>query len=242
VKKLLDLAINFDGTPAQTSWEIIDVNNNVVASGGNYGSNSSNSSLTEAACLPDGCYDLVFYDSVNNGMCPFRAVASSSGTFITPGTLINSGSIVATLGTVVTPGICGNYTLTDTDGNVLASGGGGFGASETNSFCITNGVQNFQSGSSATYMRQSVTNDNTPDMALLPNLVRDQFTVRYTLDTENNVQINILNVNGQIIQQHTSNNQDAQDMLLNVSDLAQGFYFVQLISGETQLVRKFVKQ
>ncbi len=234
----MDLAINFDDNPVQTSWEIVDTNNNnVVASGGNYSSNPSGSSVSEAACLPDGCYELVVYDSANDGMCPRRTTTVLTGINIAN---IGLGGVFNGIPRVGLS--CGDYTLTDSEGNVLATGGGRFGSSETNTFCITNGVQTLQSDGSFAYMRQSVNNDNTPDMALLPNLVRDQLTVRYTLATDDNVQINILNANGQVIQQHTPSNRDAQDMLLNVSDLSQGFYFAQLISGDMQVVRKFVKQ
>jgi len=84
----VSLDINFDGFPAQTSWNITDASGNIVANSGNYNGINGNTNLTENACLSDGCYTLTFYDAINNGMCPFRAVASSSGTFITPGTLI----------------------------------------------------------------------------------------------------------------------------------------------------------
>jgi len=88
----VDLDIRFDGFPSQTSWEITDASGNVVASsGGTYSGQAGNSLLNlTPACLPDGCYDLTFYDGVNNGMCPFRATASSQGTFITPGTVIST--------------------------------------------------------------------------------------------------------------------------------------------------------
>jgi len=53
----VDLDINFDGFPTQTSWDIEDESGNVVASGS--GQNGT-SATSESACLPDGCYTLNF--------------------------------------------------------------------------------------------------------------------------------------------------------------------------------------
>jgi len=72
-------------------------------------------------------------------MCPFQSSAVGVSTFITPGTLITPGSIVGTLSLVATPGLCGNYSLSDASGNPLVSGGGSFGSTQSQTFCI-NGV------------------------------------------------------------------------------------------------------
>ena len=234
----VDLDIRFDGFPAQTSWEITDDNGNIVAaSNGTYSGQSGNTTLNfSPACLPDGCYDLTFYDALNNGMCPFRATASSAGTFVTPGTLITPGNVVATLGTVVAPGLCGNYQLYDANGDLLVSGGGSFGASETNNFCLTNGVASLMHTPDHTYAR---THEGANEMTLLPNLVKDQLTVRYSLGEIADTQLHIIDINGQILQQHSCGMNN--EIQLNVSDLAAGFYFVQIISQDKMMVRKFVK-
>ncbi len=235
----VDLDIRFDGFPAQTSWEITDANGTIVASGDGNGA-IANGSLVENTCLSDGCYTLNFYDAINNGMCPFQSTASSSGTFITPGTLITAGSVVATLGTVVTPGLCGNYTLYDTDGSVLASGGGGFGASQSNSFCLSNGIANLTQAQE-NLMRQT-TSGNISGIEVFPNPVKDILNIRYTLDDTAEAQLSVIDINGQVIQQHSQDSNSAQEVRFDVRDLPSGFYFVQLISKENIMVRKFVKQ
>lgn len=70
----LSLNINFDNQPQQTSWEITDDNNIVLASGDDY---NGQTSTQEDICLPDGCYTLTFFDSYGNGMC----CGSGSGNF-----------------------------------------------------------------------------------------------------------------------------------------------------------------
>jgi len=233
----LDLDIRFDGFPTQTSWDIQDMNGMVVASGGSYTGSLSNTLTTENTCLPDGCYTLNFYDSVNNGMCPFQSTANSAGTFVTPGTLITPGSVVATLGSVVTPGLCGNYTLYDTNGTVLASGGGGFGASETNSFCLSGGIAPliFQDGNIHTK-----TTDDT-QLRIIPNIVNDQTMLYYSLETTDDINIQITDITGKIVQQYMRNFDDFNEIQLNTSHLQSGFYYVQLVSGKIILTEKFVK-
>ncbi len=228
----VDLGISFDGFPAQTSWDIQDAGGNVVAFGDGIGQ-IGNGSTVENTCLSDGCYTLNFYDSVNNGMCPFQSTASSSGTFVTPGTLITPGSVVATLGSVVTPGLCGNYTLTDANGTTLASGGGGFGASQSNTFCLSGGVAPlWQEDNNEAYQRQ----EQSVRLEVFPTLAKNNLSV-YTSHTTKE-QINIVDINGQIIQQHQ---QRTQNMQLDVSNLESGIYFVHLVANDTVLVQKFIK-
>lgn len=63
------LTLNFDNYPEETSWEIQDSSNNVVASGGTYASQADGSTLNIDVELPDGCYSLVMKDSYGDGMC-----------------------------------------------------------------------------------------------------------------------------------------------------------------------------
>ncbi len=236
----VDLDISFDGFPAQTTWNITDANGNIVAAGGTYGGQSGNSSLTENACLADGCYTLTFFDSVNNGMCPFQSTASSSGTFITPGTLITPGSVVATLGTVVAPGLCGNYTLTDANGTVLTSGGGGFGSTQTRNFCLSGGVAPLWYDDSD-YMRLTE-GENGTSIQLIPNPVKDVLNVYYNLNSADDVQISVLDITGKTIHTQTRRADNVPQVQLDMSDLTSGFYFVRLVSGDMVISEKFVKQ
>jgi len=119
----VNLNILFDGFPGQSSWDIVDANNTVVASGGNYGSSLAYTTITESSCIPDGCYTFNFYDTLGNGTCPFNSTATGVATFVTPGTLITPGSIVGTLSLIATPGLCGNYMLTDASGSTILGGG-----------------------------------------------------------------------------------------------------------------------
>ncbi len=234
----IDLSINFDGFPAQTSWDIVDANNNVVASGGTYTGAIGNSNMLESTCLPDGCYTLNFYDAIGNGMCPFQSSASSSGTFITPGTLITPGSVVATLGSVVAPGLCGNYSLSDANGTTLASGGGGFGSAQSRTFCLTNGLAPLWHEDN-NHTKKMTT--ESVQLQLVPNLVRNQITLYYSVPDTHDVQLYITDINGRVMQQYIRQAYDNGQTQIDVSGLQSGFYVVQLVSGQTVISKKFVK-
>lgn len=76
--QILNLELNLDCYADETSWEIVDVNSNVIFSGGNYTFTNANYTVNENVCLNDGCYDLIVYDSYGDGMsstqCEFGSV------------------------------------------------------------------------------------------------------------------------------------------------------------------------
>jgi len=236
----VDLTIRFDGFPSQSSWDIVDSGGNVVASGGTYAGTPGNSTLTESPCLLDGCYTLNFYDALGNGLCPFQATASSAGTFITPGTLITPGSVVATLGTVVTPGLCGNYTLSNVTGT-LASGGGGFGSIQSNTFCVNGAVTPLVDNNdyNNTY---SKTNQTISQVSIHPNVASNRMMLYYSIENESDIQIDVVNMSGQIVQQHIRSANDTPELELSISDLHTGIYFVRMIAGDIIFTEKFIKR
>ncbi len=63
------LTLVFDRYPGETSWEITNESEDVVASGSSYGSQSQSSTLTIDIELEEACYDLTMYDSYGDGMC-----------------------------------------------------------------------------------------------------------------------------------------------------------------------------
>jgi len=65
----LDLTINFDNLPEQVSWEFVSSNGTIIAEGGPYADATPGSTVVEEICAPDGCFDLIMYDSGNNGLC-----------------------------------------------------------------------------------------------------------------------------------------------------------------------------
>jgi len=232
----MDLDITFDANSDQTSWEILDASGNAVASGGNY-SNPAGSSQSEVACLPDGCYDLVFYDSGNDGMCPRRTTTVLTGINVAG---LGLGGVFNGIPRVGSN--CGDYTLTDANGATLASGGGRFGSSETNNFCISGGVAQLNYQPNDVYALQNTVDNNALNMWITPTLTSNDITVFTTLDEMDHAQINVVDINGKIMQQHVQSSNSTNELQLNVSDFPAGIYFVQMVANDTVLVEKFVKR
>ena len=65
--------------------------------------------------------------------------------------------------------------------------------------------------------------------------------VMYTLEEATKAELSIIDMNGKTLQQYTQNANDAQQIEMNVGELAAGFYFVRLVSGNAMVTRKFVK-
>jgi len=242
----IDLAITLDNNPEQTTWEITDANGAVVVSGGPYNLADNGATIVEPVCLPDGCYDLTLFDSANDGMCAsVNSSTVSIGSFVFSDiyNLFNGLPRLSNNNQGASSGktpLCGNYVLSyPPDGTSLASGNGQFGSSETNSFCLpTVALANRDSGM---YPPNS-TNFDTPQIRLLPNVAKDNMMLYYSLTTENDVYIRIVDISGKVMQQHVHNADNTPELQLNVSDLSEGFYFVQLISGDVTMVQKFIKQ
>jgi len=229
----VDLNLNFDGFPGQTSWTIFDSNNMPVANGGNYNGFPSNSNTTASTCLPDGCYTLVVNDAAGNGMCPFQSSAVGVSTFVTPGTLILPGSIVGTLSLVAMPGLCGNYNIKDINGVTLASGGGSFGASQSSTFCLQNGT--------APRLHAHTTLNEKIIEEVWPNPAKDFLYVSLNTELLNTAfEVKIVDITGK---EYKYNAHLLNDSVIefNTKILPSGFYFVQIQTDEGIVSKKFLK-
>lgn len=107
------LNVTVDCWGEETTWEIKDDNNNVVASGGPYGGQAGGTLNTYTFCLPPGCYSFTIFDQYGDGVSGAQYQSCSTN---------------------------GDYEMHDADGTVLfqmAETDGNFGASANHSFCIT---------------------------------------------------------------------------------------------------------
>jgi hypothetical protein len=89
----LELSILADGYTDETTWEILDQDDNVVAQGGPYPTNSAGTIYSEDISLADGCYTFTIFDSYGDGLsdgtnigtyaleCSIITHASGSGNF-----------------------------------------------------------------------------------------------------------------------------------------------------------------
>jgi PKD repeat protein len=67
----IELTLNLDDTPSETTWQFLDSNNNVLYSGGPYtGPFDANTTRTATFNInPDECYSFEINDSLGNGIC-----------------------------------------------------------------------------------------------------------------------------------------------------------------------------
>ncbi|MEL6141401.1 MAG: T9SS type A sorting domain-containing protein, partial [Bacteroidota bacterium] len=84
------ITILLDNYPEETSWDIQNGSGNVLASGGTYGSQPDGSTVTEIACLADGCYTFTIYDSFGDGICCAYGIGNYSVT--SNGTVLAAGA------------------------------------------------------------------------------------------------------------------------------------------------------
>jgi len=61
-------AITFDDYPDETSWELFDSNDNVIASGGPY---AGETAFAKSFCLENGTYTFTIYDAWGDGSGPY---------------------------------------------------------------------------------------------------------------------------------------------------------------------------
>ena len=83
----LTITILTDNYPGETTWSVVDVNGNVVASGGPYEAQATE--YVEQVCVNAGCYTLTINDSFGDGLC--CGYGEGSYTVSSQGTVLASG-------------------------------------------------------------------------------------------------------------------------------------------------------
>ena len=137
----VQLVLNFDLFPAETSWSIKDQNGDELASGGPYNNEPPQSTKQIEVCLPYGCFDFTIFDSHNDGMCcddgngSYQVVADNGEVLISGGSfasqetksfcLDNSGPPMLTVSVTGQQDVsCHGFA----DGSVTVSAFGGTGS------------------------------------------------------------------------------------------------------------------
>lgn len=90
----VNVNMTFDNYPEETSWELRNSANAIVASGGTYGTQADGSSLSVSTCQPAGCYTFIMKDSYGDGIC--CSYGSGSYTVTSGGVTLASGGSFTT--------------------------------------------------------------------------------------------------------------------------------------------------
>ena len=98
----ITVEIRTDNAPAQTTWEIREMNTDLlVCSGGPY-TGLNNAALVTTCCLPEGCYDLSVFDSAGDGIASGGYILRMQGSndrLIDNSGGFTSGSLSSMMGT-----------------------------------------------------------------------------------------------------------------------------------------------
>ncbi len=105
----VNLSITFDNYPEETSWEITNANNEVVASGGTYASQADGSTINVTECLNAGTYTFTIKDGYGDGICcqygnGSYSLTSGSTSLASGGSFGTSESTQFTIGSSVSRG------------------------------------------------------------------------------------------------------------------------------------------
>ncbi len=128
----------------ETTWELTNINNAVLFSGGPY---PNNTTFNEEWCLPNGCYTWTIYDSYGDGICCYFGEGSYTINNDTDTTLIATGGAFTNVERVefcITGSVCleadddddGLCGEVDCDNNDPAIGGAGTPCDDGNSNTI----------------------------------------------------------------------------------------------------------
>ena len=61
--------LTLDNYGSETTWELLDSNDNIVTSGGPFTDGASGALISETFMIPDGCYTIFVDDSYGDGIC-----------------------------------------------------------------------------------------------------------------------------------------------------------------------------
>lgn len=219
---LIAITINTQSWGSEISWSLVGEDGIVYASGGGY---SSWSNYSGYACVPDGCYQFVMNDSWGDGW-------NGAYYYISSNTSYDEGSLF--YGSTAADLIGINSNCNAIDG------------------CTDAAAINYNPA--ATWDDGScVYNDgSTPGIGLglemgfniYPNPANAGIIVNLSdLDPNSNFEVRFLGIDGKILRsEFFSNNESSRSINMDISELAGGFYFVQVINGNQVKVNSIVKE
>ncbi|MCR9171592.1 MAG: T9SS type A sorting domain-containing protein [bacterium] len=207
-----DINITTDCYGYEISWELYDLNSNLVAEGGNLavppgggqnanqgdpGAYGNEITITETLCLAADCYDFTIYDDWGDGL-------EGSGAF---------GCSVD-----------GTYDITNSSGTVLASMQNvNFGDSETVNFCVIDD--------------NSIDEINLLNLSVYPNPNNGTFTISLDNTMNEKYEVTLTDLAGRVV--YTSSISGGLHTV-NSDNLADGSYLLNLNGNDISISTKVI--
>ncbi|MDR0789544.1 MAG: T9SS type A sorting domain-containing protein [Bacteroidales bacterium] len=194
------LLLKRDRYGSETTWKLYDINGNVLQSGGPY------SDVSTAPAKPD----TIVLTSVTAIGCYIFEIKDSYGDGINAG----YGA--------------GNYKIVDSDGNILVTSNGQFGAGESKDFKISN------------YVGLESVNGSIYQTLLYPNPAQNSTTLEVSLAAATTAQITVADMLGREVINlgDKALKAGSNNFELNTSSLNNGMYFVRIITSEGTSTKK----
>ena len=220
---LITISISTQVWGSEISWNLVNEEGVIVASGSGYNSWDSE---TQYLCLPDGCYEMQMSDSWGDGWNGAYYSIFGNGTY-SEGSLLYGEYSADLIGVNTTCEVDGctdplalNYNpwATYDDGSCVYNDNGEFNG---------NGWES-----------------NLIEVEFYPNPVSEELILNVNkLNAQEGILVQVMDVAGQIV--HTiSLNNDVTYRTMNVlvNDLAAGYYLLRVANGERVAVKPFIKQ
>lgn len=198
---LVTVTLELDSYPEETEWEIIDDEGDVIEDGGPYNGMGGQTIEVDVEIPSLGCYAFRITDTYGDGL--------------------NGGAW--------TGGYNGNYTVTSSDGNVVASGGGNEQWSEE----LTGIKVSSEAVSTNNF-------DFKGSVNIFPNPSSGSINVDLTIEESQSVTLEIFDLVGKRVAGKDFGTLAPGNVMeqIDLSDLKAGIYFVNFNSGNARLVKK----
>jgi hypothetical protein len=219
---LVTIQIATSNWGSEIGWSLVDASGVEVASGSGY---SSWGWYTEYACVADGCYQLVLNDSWGDGWNGAYYMLSTNTSYY-EGSLYYGAYGIDMIGVNSDCGMIAGCTdveainfnpqATFDDGSCMYNSAAGLG--------ITNGLE--------------------VEFALYPNPTTGGIIVNATsIDPLKVITLNVYGAEGRLVRSATYNT-GAESMMIeeDLTTVPAGYYFVELLNGDSRLVKPLVKQ
>lgn len=259
----LNIEINTDSYGSETSWEILDVQNKVISTGGPYNDVNGGETINHSVCLYDGCFKFVIKDSYGDGYC----CSFGNGSFLL--TDPNTNDTLASDNTFNTSSDTFLFCLGDScslfltafvqyanpgfnDGLIdlnVQGGSGNYSYAWSNSQ-TTQDISNLATGTYKVLVTDliygcsdslSVVIGSTNGIIPFQNTLNwkvypNPFTYKLTIDADNATEISITDITGKIIflEDYKSNKKN-----IDLSQLDAGIYFLSVSNKQQGLFSSF---
>lgn len=264
--------LNTDQYPNETTWELLDSESQVIASGGPY--ILEEATITELICVePDGCYEFIIYDAFDDGICCDYGSGSYSISdsnenliFSSNGQFGESESTSFCIGTEcnLTVSVDVVDATADLPGALFITASGSYGyrysinsGANLTSTPVFNGLQGgiydvyVESQDGNCIYEESVTvgpilgTSVEETVTIAPNPTKGVFKISVPGHDyiKGFLQVEVIDLNGKIIQNHRfTRYDDSFEGTISLYAYPNGIYFLKLVNAESNRLVKVIKQ